>query len=406
MTVPGVGKQAIVLSGGVAYAAYEVGVMKALLGGDSRVTFYRPLKVDIFTGTSAGSFNAAVMASQPGVDSLATAQYLERIWLDLLSSEPETCHDGVIRYRANLAELLNPACLARDPITRLVQLGEDAAFFAQDWFWRAVNFSISRESLARRAFELIDLGTLISLDSFQRILDEVLDLAGIRRSEKVLRIAATNWHTGELKVFSNADMTDSLGALIVRGSSAFPGLPPVEINGDPYVDGGFVTNTPLVSAIEAGADTLHVIYLDPNVINIPLQRLRNTLDTINKLYTINKAALLNRDIAMARHVNAVLESVGKLRAEGALSAEAAEALRQADRVGVTPEPPDRPLRLLTIHRYHPHDDLGGALGLVNFDRDQLADLIDRGYTDAARHDCDESECILPYRAELPKFLTI
>ncbi len=61
---------------------------------------------------------------------------------------------------------------------------------------------------------------------------------------------------------------------------------------------------------------------------------------------------------------------------------------------------------MTIHRYHPHDDLGGALGLFNFDPDQIAALIDRGYTDAARHDCDESQCILPQRANIPRALLL
>jgi len=55
----------------------------------------------------------------------------------------------------------------------------------------------------------------------------------------------------------------------------------------------------------------------------------------------------------------------------------------------------RSLRPLSIHRYHPKDDLSGMLGMLNFDRDRIAGLIDRGFTDAVEHDCDQSECLMP-----------
>ena len=53
--------QAITLSGGGAYGAYEVGVLKALMGGHASVTGGEPLDPRIFTGTSAGAYLAAVL---------------------------------------------------------------------------------------------------------------------------------------------------------------------------------------------------------------------------------------------------------------------------------------------------------------------------------------------------------
>jgi hypothetical protein len=53
-------------------------------------------------------------------------------------------------------------------------------------------------------------------------------------------------------------------------------------------------------------------------------------------------------------------------------------------------------RPLTIHRYHPRDDLSnGALGLLNLDRSHIENLIERGFSDAVNHDCKASSCILP-----------
>jgi hypothetical protein len=51
-------------------------------------------------------------------------------------------------------------------------------------------------------------------------------------------------------------------------------------------------------------------------------------------------------------------------------------------------------RELTVRRFHPHDDLGGTLGLLNFDRERIRRLIDRGFTDAVYHDCRVCGCVL------------
>jgi hypothetical protein len=56
-----------------------------------------------------------------------------------------------------------------------------------------------------------------------------------------------------------------------------------------------------------------------------------------------------------------------------------------------------PYRPLIIHRYHPHDDLGGDFGLLNLDRQRVTQLIELGYSDAVAHDCVTSGCLLAGR---------
>jgi predicted acylesterase/phospholipase RssA len=343
-------------------------------------------------GTSAGSFNAAYIVAKAEQSFVTAIDRLETIWVEGIATDSSQCRPGAVRIRANLLEWLDPRCIASDPLRLPIQLAEDAVFFGQDWLARAVNFVNSQHTLVRRLLELIDLGTFFSLQGFRRILQRDLSLEAIRRSRVLLRIAATDWYDGALRLFANEDMTEAEGVDIVMASSAFPGLPPVYIGGEPYVDGGYLMTTPLSPAIDAGANVVHVIYLDPDVSAIPIRRLQNTVDVIDRMFVIFRADIFNRDIANAESINKGLSILESQRqpSDNQLKqfVQVADRLRAHLRTSV-------PYRKMTIHRYHPQDDLGGVLGLVNFDRDQIAALIQRGYEDAVRHDCKQSQCVLP-----------
>jgi predicted acylesterase/phospholipase RssA len=369
--------------------------MKALLNGESSATGYAPLDPDIYTGTSGGAFNVAIMVSQPDIPPTAAVRHLEQIWVDHISENPLGCGNGVFRIRGNPFQYVAAQCIAANPVRPFVELAGDATFFAVELFRRSVNFLFSSGSLERRVFEFVDLGQLIDDRPFVRGLPALVDLAGIRRSEKILRIIATNWLTGAVTVFGNADLTDEIGHALVHGSAAIPGVfPPKYAAGVPYVDGGLVMNVPLEPAIEAGADTLHVVYYDPNVKNVPLTQVANTLDIINRSRMIDWAVRINEDIETARWINNGLDAIARLARGEALSADEKESfarvsfqILERDRLG-------DPYRKLTIHRYHPRDDPAGPIGLLNFDRDHIVELLERGFTDAVAHNCAESECLL------------
>jgi predicted acylesterase/phospholipase RssA len=250
--------------------------------------------------------------------------------------------------------------------------------------------------------ELFNFASLLSSEPMTQMLHETIRFTDIRRAEKVLRIAATNWETGDLKVFTNRDMTDQLGLLTILASSAIPGFfPPVEVGSQAFVDGGVLMNTPMQPAIDAGADTLHVIYLDPEVKNIPLASLENTLETMYRVQTIAWAQALNNEIRAVRHINREL-AYARLIADtlGILQQRAPdENLFKGIPVGdieqYLQESLNPKYKELTVHRYHPRDDLGGALGVLNFDRERIRRLIERGFNDAVDYDSDAYEIILP-----------
>ena len=246
MTPNGGPVQAMVLSGGSVYAAYEVGVLKALLQGESPATGYKPLKPELYMGTSAGAFNAAVMTSQPGRDNLATLGFLEHVWVDRFAADPAKCRDGAIRLRGDIGRYADPRCLASNPMLPLYRIAEDTAHFAQ-FFLTGVSRALSSppRPLWRRVLEFSDPNALISLENFVHVVRQSIDLKGIRDSDKRLRVAAANWRTGDLRFFENADMTDLVGAAVLQAAAAFAGLPPVQIDGDLYVDADTAATTPV-----------------------------------------------------------------------------------------------------------------------------------------------------------------
>jgi predicted acylesterase/phospholipase RssA len=398
--------QAVILSGGGGYGAYEVGIMKALLGGEMAGAGYRRIEPGIFTGTSVGSFNAAIMVSQPGVPSGETAEELERIWRNEVASNEQRCGNGVFRFRGNPLRLIDPACYA-NPLGPFEQLGNDASFVAGSLFRRGLNALMMQGSLANRGLQFVDISALITVEPFREMLDRTIRSEAIRDSDRQLRVVATNWDTGEVKTFENKDVADEeFGPQMIMASAAIPGLfPPVRIGEDLYVDGGTVMNTPLKCAIQAGATTMHIVYMDPDVGNIPIRRLMNSIDTFDRVFTIMLATKINEDIETAAWINQGLRAM-ELAARAGSAADLSKGditafIRVAGQIEARLKE-GRSYSKLTIHRYHPKDDLGGPMGMLDFSEESITRLMARGYEDAVFHDCDQSRCIFPDQGPPPE----
>lgn len=390
-------RQAVVISGGGARAAYGVGVMKALFNGESPATNYEPLNPDIYAGTSAGAFNAAFLVARPEADAATALAYLEDLWLNELTREDATSGNQVFRYRLDPFRLLNPQNLAENSNEVFAALMDDASYVAQDWFRRGLNFFLTDGSLERRVMELFDISLLFSVTPLESLLKDVLSLEGIRDSDKELRIATTNWRTGEVKIFENKEMVEGIGHQTILASSSLPGIfPPVNIGGAPYVDGGVVMNTPLKPAIEAGAETLHVIYLDHNAQSVPLMNIRNIIDTINRIFIISFAATVNRDIQIASRINDALYAIEKTaRGEELTESDAKRFVLTAGKFYQQRNKTSAPYRPLTIHRYHPQQDLGGIFKMLAFRRDMVSQVLELGFNETMMHDCVANQCVFP-----------
>jgi predicted acylesterase/phospholipase RssA len=384
------GKTAVVLSGGGAYGAFAVGVLKVLFAGRSPATEYEPLDASIFSGTSVGSVNAAAMVGHRG-SGLDAVLHLEGIWTNELSNRPDRCGNGAYRIRGDFTDYLDPACL-RSPGNVLARLAGDGLTIGSYLFSRTANFLASSSPLEDRAIGLLNADSFVDVSPLLDLLRNTIDAGEILRSSKRLSITATDWVTGKAAHFDNNDFVGDRGFQAIMASTAVPGVfAPVRVEGQVCVDGGVVQNTPLNPAIKMGATELHVIYLDPQPQFIPLKGEANTLDTVLRVYYMMLASKLDADIETARWINQGLDVIEDLQKSRPLSpGDASKVVRVAGRIFETE---GRPFNKLVVHRYYPKKALGGDFGMLNFELDGIIRMIGEGERAALNHDCKDSDCV-------------
>jgi NTE family protein len=231
---------AVVLPGGGARGAYEIGAMSELLP----VLEARGERVSVFCGTSVGAINAALLASlaeMSASDRVETA--LER-WGDLSKGD-------VIRPMVGLGL---PVTLARFvgealeiPGVRLASLLDPTPLAASLERW--IDWTALRAEVTRRHVKAVCVvATSLSRGGPVAFVDTRDELPA----------------SGELEF-----MRVRLSGEHVRASAAIPMLfPPVEVTSprparDHYIDGGTRLNTPIKPAIALGAERVIVVGFEP-----------------------------------------------------------------------------------------------------------------------------------------------
>jgi NTE family protein len=235
-------KTALVLGGGgFTGGVYEIGALRALdlLAVNSTVNQF-----DIYVGTSAGSFIAALCAN--GVTPEEMMQVLLR--------QPQSDFEDV-----DLGDLLRPNVLE---LARTVALLPARAL------------GLVRQVVGKRGqISLLDvvLGLAEGLPSglytgtgIERYLHEMLSEPGRSDSfeglSRELYLAATDLDTCERVVFGSEGYRDVPISTAVRASGALPMVyAPVKVGERELVDGGLVSTTNLDIAVEAGAKLIVVI---------------------------------------------------------------------------------------------------------------------------------------------------
>ncbi len=332
---------AVILSGGGAKGAYEVGVLKAI----RRMYSVEPL---IYCGTSVGAFNAAMLASGRSV------QEVEALWTRLKKSD-------VFTWRFDPRKLLTV-----DPRVPL-----ELAMHSARSLFSFVNLTISNRGAFWRSFDLDAL--LFDTEPLARLIRDNVAIDQIRINGKKLSIAVTCLgKTGEhaLVTFDEKTVTHEH----IHASCALPMIfPSIVIDDCPFCDGGVVMNTPLKLALERDPTDVFIVYLTPP----PKEFVDATLPLAYQAMSVSFAATTRADLDVAKSRTA--EYLAAFREDRLVDGKLLVLRNYSGSETVAKE-----FSYVRIYEINPRDDMGGLEGFLDFRPDFARELIEQGEADTER----------------------
>ncbi|MGE0775233.1 MAG: DUF3734 domain-containing protein [Sphingomonadaceae bacterium] len=220
---------ALVLQGGGALGAYQAGVYEALDAAG--------VETDWLAGISIGAVNAAIIAGNP-VE--RRVERLRQFWNELTAQLPSF----PIWPDDKLREFLHEWSAGF-----VATFGVPGFFTPRPWP-PALATPGSPEALS-----FYDSTPLAST------LDRLIDWDLLNDGPVRLSVGAVNVETGNFRYFDNS--TERLDVRHIMASGALPpGLPPIEIDGQYWWDGGLVSNTPLQQVLDNQTCDLLVFQVD------------------------------------------------------------------------------------------------------------------------------------------------
>lgn len=225
-------KRVLVLQGGGALGAYQGGAYQALAAAGETP--------DWVAGISIGAVNAALIAGNPPH---RRVERLNQFW-DRVSSGLMGLPLGFDDNSRRLFNETSSAFVASMGVPGFFSPRFPPPMFAQPGTPEAVSI-YDTAPLRETLLELVDF--------------DVLNNGAVR-----LSVGAVQVRTGNMKYFDT--ISQKIGPEHIMASGALPpGFPSVEINGEPYWDGGIVSNTPLQYVLDGSGpprDNMCVFQID------------------------------------------------------------------------------------------------------------------------------------------------
>lgn len=227
------------LQGGGALGSYQVGVFEAL--DEARI------EIDWVAGISIGAVNAAIIAGNPCE---RRVERLHAFWKKITGALPVFPFWSGDFGREALHEM-SAATVAMGGVPGFFRPRTLSPFFAPAGSVDAMSF--------------YDSSPLIET------LDVLVDWDLLNDGPMRLSVGAVELETGNFRFFDNR--TDRIDARHIMASGALPpGLPPIEIEGKLWWDGGLVSNTPLAHVVDHQDADLLVFQVDLFPASQPLPR--------------------------------------------------------------------------------------------------------------------------------------
>lgn len=199
------GQVVLVLQGGGALGAYQVGVYEALHEAG--------IEPDWVIGTSIGAINGAVIAGNRPEDRLPR---LRELWA---------------RFQQQ------PQFQALQYFSTFVQ-GIPGFFSPRLPAWGGWQARVG-----------LDAASYYSTVPLQETLASLIDVGVLNTAHPRLTVGAVNVKTGALRYFDSRDRALGLDEVMASGALP-PGFPAIRVEGEAYWDGGLYSNTPLEAVLD------------------------------------------------------------------------------------------------------------------------------------------------------------
>ena len=220
---------ALVLQGGGALGSYQAGVIEALSAA--------AIEPDWVAGISIGAVNAAIIAGNPPE---RRVERLRRFWDQATSWLPSfpILPDDMVRE------------FVHEWSAGFVAMAGVPGFFGPRFIPPFMAVPGSPEALS-----------FYDSRPLQQTLDELVDWDLLNRGPVRLSVGAVDLESGNFRYFDTRE--EWIDARHIMASGALPpGLPPVEIDGKLYWDGGLVSNTPLQHVLDNQREAMIVFQVD------------------------------------------------------------------------------------------------------------------------------------------------
>jgi NTE family protein len=213
------GQVVLVLQGGGALGAYQVGVYQALHEAG--------IEPDWVIGTSIGAINAALISGNRPEDRL---ERLNAFWDRVEQQSPlHAAFNGLFDWMGLGNTLVNMNTVARGI----------PAFFTPN----ALAIGGSKAEVG------VEAASYYSTEPLCETLGELVDFDYMRECRTRLTVGAVNACSGHMRYFDNRN--ERLGVEHVMASGALPpAFAAIRIDGEPYWDGGIYSNTPIEAVLD------------------------------------------------------------------------------------------------------------------------------------------------------------
>jgi NTE family protein len=253
----------LALQGGGSHGAFTWGVLDRLLEEER-------LDIVAISGTSAGAMNAALVANG---------------WTEGGAEGAKATLDAYWR-RVSRAAAFSP--LQRSPLDRMMgrwTLDTSPAYLVMDLMARVLS-----------PYDLNPFG----LNPLRSILAESINFDRLAGAPIKLFITATNVRTGRGRIFRNAEIT----ADVLLASACLPTMfQAIEIDGDPYWDGGYAGNPTLTPLIrESDSHDTILVQINPRERPDTPRTASEILDRLNEISFNSPLMKELRMIALLREV--------------------------------------------------------------------------------------------------------